>query len=199
MNPPLARAWFARVSPSSPRSLAPRLPDAPPDTSIPVSPPRLEIDPGLKPPILRTPAQLELPESIRRSVGDRPATVELDLRIDEEGYVSKVRWDGVGDSALAEAARRCAEGMRFFPALKGDRPVAVWCRQRFEVGAALTPVATRLPACGRSRSPRCGRGAARSRSRRRPPGSRAARPCARASGRPSAGARGRGRCRARSS
>jgi hypothetical protein len=134
VNPPPARAWFARVSPSSPRSLAPRLPDAPPDTSIPVSPPRLEIDPGLKPPILRTPAQLELPESIRRSVGDRPATVELDLRIDEEGYVSKVRWDGVGDSALAEAARRCAEGMRFFPALKGDRPVAVWCRQRFEVG-----------------------------------------------------------------
>jgi len=25
--------------------------------------------------------------------------------------------------------------MRFYPALRGGRPVAVWCRQRFEFGA----------------------------------------------------------------
>ena len=53
----------------------------------------------------------------------------------ESGAVTDALWAGGGtDSALVAAARACALGMSFFPALRGGRPVAVWCRERFEIG-----------------------------------------------------------------
>jgi TonB family protein len=61
--------------------------------------------------------------------------VDVDVRVAEDGSVSDARWAGGGDSALAAAAIRCALDMRFFPALQAGRPVAVWCRQRFDFQA----------------------------------------------------------------
>ncbi|HVP14396.1 MAG TPA: energy transducer TonB, partial [Terriglobales bacterium] len=95
------------------------------------SPPALEVDPGLEPPILVVRGVLELPR------GPRPArgVVELQVRVDEKGAVSEVAWTGgSSDTALVGAARRCALGMRFEPAQRGGRPVAVWCEQRFDFG-----------------------------------------------------------------
>ena len=61
--------------------------------------------------------------------------VGLDVRVDEEGAVSHAEWAGGSrDTALVTSAIECALAMRFFPALRAGRPVAVWCRQRFEFG-----------------------------------------------------------------
>jgi hypothetical protein len=49
--------------------------------------------------------------------------------------VSDALWaEGSQDSTVVEAALACARGMRFYPALRSGRPIAVWCRQRFEFG-----------------------------------------------------------------
>jgi hypothetical protein len=131
VEPPAARAWIAEVTPSRLRGDSPPLPAAPPDTALP-EPPPLRIDRTLKPPILRDPATLVLPAGPRAA----NASVELEVRVDEAGGVSAVRWaGGVDDTALVAAAERCARSMRFYPALWGDRPVAVWCRQRFDFRA----------------------------------------------------------------
>jgi TonB family protein len=136
VEPPPARVWLAKVSPArGPAELLPT-PGAPPETLLPEpSPPSLEIDGDLKPPILRERAALVMPPAHLR--GGRSVSVELDVQVDEAGNVASARWaGGAADSALVEAALECATRMRFYPALKAGRPVAVWCRQRFDFGAA---------------------------------------------------------------
>lgn len=132
--PPAARLWVARVRPAPPRGLGPALPDAPADSFIPVGePPALEIDDGLKPPIPRAPAVLIVPDDWRRRQPRSAESVDLEVRVDETGAVSEARWvGGSRDSSLIRAATDCARGMRFYPALRAGRPVAVWCRHRFE-------------------------------------------------------------------
>jgi hypothetical protein len=140
VRPPAARAWLASVTPARLPAPAPALPPAIPDSlpSLDEPPPGLAVNPGLMPPVLRAPGTLALPPGWR---GPR-ASVELDVRVDESGRVSDaLAVRAGGDSAmievgLVEAARRCALGMRFYPALQGGRAVPVWCRQRFDFGGA---------------------------------------------------------------
>jgi len=125
--PAKATVWLAQVSPSRPPALDPALPvpsPAAPENLAP-EPPRLQVDEGLKPPLVRRAAALRVPS--------RSGAVELDVRVTEEGDVSDALWAGGSrDSALVAAAISCALEMRFYPALQGGRPVAVWCRQRFD-------------------------------------------------------------------
>jgi hypothetical protein len=126
---PPPRVWLARVTPERAATSEPALPEALPDSAPPVvdEPPALEVDPGLTPPALRVPGVLDLP------AGRARGSVELEVRVDESGAVSEAAWAaGRSDTALIAAARRCALGMRFYPARRAGRPVAVWCRQRFD-------------------------------------------------------------------
>lgn len=127
---PGAAVWLTQVAPSRAAG-EPALPEAGPaplDSTAP-SPPGLVMDPDLKPPLLRTPGRLTVP------TGSRPAVVELDVRVAEDGLTSDALWAGGSrDSALVAAAIACALEMQFFPALREGRPVAVWCRQRFDFG-----------------------------------------------------------------
>lgn len=131
LPPPPARVWLDRVTLSSPRPPEPPLPAALPDTLVPEpGPPATSAAAELRPPILRTPAQLRVPARAARG-----AAVELEVRVDEHGAVTDAAWSGGNaDSALVRAARECALAMRFFPASRGGTPVAVWCRQSFEFG-----------------------------------------------------------------
>jgi hypothetical protein len=128
-----ASVWLARVSPARPASLP--LPPVEVEietlaTAFP-APPALAVDPGLKPPLPRARTPLAIPA---RAHG----FVELDVRVDERGGVSAALWaGGARDSSLVRAATDCALGMRFYPALREGRPVAVWCRQRFDFGGAV--------------------------------------------------------------
>jgi hypothetical protein len=138
VRPPGARVWLASVAPTRGAMPSPALPEATPDSLPPPdeAPPGLAVDSGLKPPVLRAPGTLALPPGWH---GPR-VSVELDVRVDESGRVSDVFAAVVGsdssglDAGLVEAARRCALGMRFYPALQAGRPVPVWCRQRFDFG-----------------------------------------------------------------
>jgi hypothetical protein len=128
-----ARAWVSSVAPARAPMPSPPLPEAPPDSVLPElpSPPALAIDDNLKPPVLRTPALLRLPASLRKR--DHAASVELDVRVDESGGVSDALWAGGSqDSVLVQSAIECALQMRFYSALLAGQPVAVWCRQRFD-------------------------------------------------------------------
>jgi hypothetical protein len=145
-----ARAWMAGVSrrepararPASgslarPSSLDVPIPEPHSDTlSSEVSPaPSLAMDEDLKPPIPMGSAPLRLPP-LRRGA----AWVELDVRIDENGGVSDALWaDGSADSSIVAATVACALAMRFHPALRHGVPIAVWCRQRFEIGREGVP------------------------------------------------------------
>src|SRR5689334_15333872 len=128
---PQAVVWLARVSPSRSGTLEPPLPvPSPAPIEVNPEPPRLAVDEGLKPPLLRHSGTLRLPP------GERRGSVDLDVRVTEEGEVSDALWAGGNDdSLLVAAAISCALEMRFFPALQAGRPVAVWCRQRFDYGA----------------------------------------------------------------
>jgi TonB family protein len=126
-----AAVWLARVSPTRIEPAAEPSPEAAPDTlaSAPLPPPPLVVDGSLKPPLPRSQTPLAVPPGARGSV-------ELDVRVDEQGEVSEVRWaGGARDPALVRAATECARGMRFFPAERAGQPVPVWCRQRFDFGA----------------------------------------------------------------
>jgi hypothetical protein len=128
--PPHASVWLARVSPMRSGLLPP--PEVAGETlavTMP-APPALAVDEDLKPPLPRTRAPLAVPAHAR-------GFVELDVRVDEEGRVSDALWAGGRDDPdLVRAATDCALGMRFYPALRVGRPVAVWCRQRFDFGGA---------------------------------------------------------------
>jgi outer membrane biosynthesis protein TonB len=140
--PPEARVWLSRVAPAAsgpgasgsnahpgPQGLP--APQAASDTIAPnFDPPPLDIAEDLKPPILRSAPALVIPSHAPR------AEVELDVRVDESGEVSDALWaEGSTDPELVAAATACALGMRFYPALQEGRPIAVWCRQRFDFGA----------------------------------------------------------------
>ena len=135
VEPPRARVWLARVSATKPPAIEPGLPEPAPDSLIPEPEPiGLAIDEDLKPPILRTPGLLRLPTASRPR-GTRTQWVDVDVRVDEAGAVSDaIEVEGSDDTTLVRAAIECALSMRFYPALQAGRPVAVWCRQRFEFG-----------------------------------------------------------------
>lgn len=143
VRPPAARVWVVRVTPARPS-----LPPPPPEPAPEVPPsagdegPALEVAPGLLPPVLRTPVPTCLRQVPALPPGRRAADawVDLEVRVDESGAVGDAAWrGGSGDTALVEAARRCALAMRFHPALRAGEPVAVWCRQRFDFRAAAPP------------------------------------------------------------
>jgi TonB family protein len=136
-----ARAWLARVTPAPPGAFHAPLPEAEPDTLVPevATPPVLEVEPGLMPPLLRDAAALTLPAGLPGARERRFESVLLDVRVSEAGVVTDVlAAGGSTDSALVEAATACAERMRFYPARRGGEPVAVWCRQRFDFGPGGT-------------------------------------------------------------
>jgi hypothetical protein len=135
VRPPVARVWLARVAPARSALIALPPPEAVPESLPPVEDatpaPAAEI--GLMPPVLRAPARLWAPPG----QGAAADWVDLDVRVDETGAVSEAIWmDGSVDTALVAAARSCALSMRFYPALRAGRAVAVWCRQRFDFRAA---------------------------------------------------------------
>ena len=126
-----AAVWLARVAraPAGTLDLPPA--GAEPDSVAPApeAPPALEVDEHLKPPILRERSPLAVPPGARGSV-------ELDVRVDEQGRVTEAQWAGGSAApALVRAATACARAMRFYPAVRAGRPVAVWCRERFDFGA----------------------------------------------------------------
>jgi hypothetical protein len=83
--------------------------------------------PGFKPPLLKT-------RPVLRRAG-RLGVVELDLLVAADGRVARADWAGGSrDTALVRAARECALGMTFYPALRGGRPVMASSRQRFDFG-----------------------------------------------------------------
>jgi len=131
--PPPARVWLRRVTPARAPGALPPLPAAPPESLafLDDPAPAPDVEAGLVPPLLRGAGTLALPPGW----SGPPASVELDVRVDESGRVSDaLRAAGSRDTALVEAARRCALGMRFYPAQRAGRAVAVWCRQRFDLG-----------------------------------------------------------------
>jgi len=88
----------------------------------------LATDDELRPPLPRSAARLRLTASTR-------AFVELDVRVDEQGEVTDaVPSGGDADSVTVRAAIEAALGQLWYPATRAGRPVAVWCRQRYEVG-----------------------------------------------------------------
>jgi TonB family protein len=130
---PAARAavWLTSVSPA--RQDPADLPALSAEDTLalePPPPPALVVDQGLKPPLPRAEAPLAVPPGARGSV-------ELEVRVDEQGAVSDARWAaGSRDPALVRAALECARAMRFFPAERAGQPVPVWCRQRFDFGVS---------------------------------------------------------------
>jgi len=59
-------------------------------------------------------------------------SVVLRFVVTEVGDVGAIRVDGQeGDPRFVELAREAVQGWRFMPGRRGNRPVAVWCRQRF--------------------------------------------------------------------
>ena len=126
------RLTLQRISPSR-AALELALPNADPALP-PVSDPDassregLAIDDELRPPIARGASALTLKAA-------RRGWVELDVRVDEQGEVSDAMVvEAMADSATQAAAVEAAYAVRFHPATQRGRPVAVWCRQRFEVG-----------------------------------------------------------------
>jgi hypothetical protein len=102
-------------------------PDAAPD-SVPA--PEAVPDPALRPPLLKSAPPLAVPARAGA------LEVELEVEVDESGAVREARWAGGSrDPECVRASLECAHAMRFYPALRSGRPVAVWCRQRFEFGA----------------------------------------------------------------
>jgi protein TonB len=127
---PRASVWLERVSESRAAAPEPPLPEPAPDSAIPEAAPRAP-DAALLPPVLLEPAPLLVPPAGRKARGSE--SVEIEVQVSERGEVTVARYaGGDADSARVAAAIACARGMRFLPARRGERAVAVWCRQRFE-------------------------------------------------------------------
>jgi hypothetical protein len=126
---PAARLELLRISPE--REPVPM----PPPEAAPAEPPpaaaageALPNDDRLRPPVPRGGTSLRL-------AGTRGGWVELDVRVDETGAVSDAELAAAGaDSALVSAAIAAARATRWYPARRAGHAVAVWSRQRFEVG-----------------------------------------------------------------
>lgn len=129
LAPPEARLTLVRIA-AARADVAAALPEPEPS-----APPDREAaafaeagDDELRPPIARGPATVRL-RAPRRS------WLELDVRVDERGEVSDaIAVGGDADSATVRAAIDAALGLRWYPATRRGRAVAVWCRQRFEAG-----------------------------------------------------------------
>lgn len=100
---------------------------APPASGVPATPAVPESAAfELKPPIPRG-----RPQALS---GGRGGRVTLDVRVDEAGEVSDVELvETDADSLTVLAATQAARAQRYFPALLGERHVAVWTRQVFEL------------------------------------------------------------------
>lgn len=126
------RLTLERVSPTR-AELDPALPEGSPMLPPATDPDAmtregLVVDDELRPPIARD-SRVFVLRAARRG------WVELDVRVDEQGEVSDaVVVQAEADSATQAAALEAAYAVRFHPAVQRGRPVAVWCRQRFEVG-----------------------------------------------------------------
>ena len=125
-----ARMTLVRVAPARAELSVP-LPAV--ESALPephVAPPaagELASDDELRAPIVRSDAPLDRARA-------RRGWLELDVRVDENGEVSDAMFaEGDADSATVEAAIEAALAMRFYPAVRAGRPVAVWCRQRFDL------------------------------------------------------------------
>ncbi len=104
--------------------VTPALPTAPDSWPPPQGPPPA----GFRPPTLKSRPAL-------RSAAVR-GEVELDLFVDATGRVTRADWAGGSrDTAQVRAARECALGMVFYPALREGRPVPAASRQRFRFDA----------------------------------------------------------------
>ncbi|MFN8587859.1 MAG: TonB family protein [Candidatus Eisenbacteria bacterium] len=128
---PPARVAFVRVSP---RREGLHVPSPAPEAAAPE--PHAEVpaiaaltaDDELRAPILRDTVRVDRARA-------RRGWVELDVRVDEDGAVSDAMFaEGAADSAAVEAAIEAALAMKYWPAVRSGRAVAVWCRQRFEFG-----------------------------------------------------------------
>lgn len=130
---PVAHVTLVRIAPTraeigaalpEPEPAAPAAGEAAPERSTESPAP----DDDLRPPLPKSAATLRLHAL-------RPGFVELDVRVDEEGDVTDaIPTGGDADSASVFAATEAALGQRWYPATRRGRPVAVWCRQRYEVG-----------------------------------------------------------------
>lgn len=96
------------------------VPEAAPSASAP------ELAAPFTPPVLRQPCSPGvLP-------GGRHATVELELRVNEDGIVDQFRYaSGSADTVVIRAALDCVRVLRFDPARRGGQPVPAWCRRTF--------------------------------------------------------------------
>lgn len=100
---------------------------AEPPTPAPPASDALPTDDALHAPVPIAPAQLHL-----ANVG--AGVVDVDLHVDETGEVGEVRVAfSSGAAALVPAAIDAASAMRFHPATRRGKSVAVWCRQRFVI------------------------------------------------------------------
>lgn len=128
-----ARVWLTRVARAPSAAAEAPLPDAAPDSALPEADAApLEAGEALTPPVLIGRGTLVPPAQAAALRG--PTTVELEVRVGESGRVLEAAWtSGNSDTAWVAAAIRCAVGMRFVPARLHGRPVAVWCRERFDL------------------------------------------------------------------
>jgi hypothetical protein len=129
-RPRAPRDPLSAVAPAPPPEEALPPPEAGPDSVPPGAPSAAAADPMFRPPILRGAPVLIQPR------GSAHVSIDLDLRVDADGHVREVREvEGASDTAALSAARACALGMRFYPALRAGQPVTAWSRRRFEFGA----------------------------------------------------------------
>ena len=63
---------------------------------------------------------------IASEYGDLEGTVRVQVRVNEDGIVTRVRDIRGADRALADAVRRVTKEMRFWPALDGERRKGAW-------------------------------------------------------------------------
>lgn len=127
--PPRASLTLTHVA-GSRAALQAALPEpVPAEPPVPAPPPDEEVpaDDALHAPVPLAPARLHL-------AGAGAGVVDIDMHVDESGEVGEVRVAfSVGAAALVSAAIDAASEMRFRPATRRGKPVAVWCRQRFAI------------------------------------------------------------------
>ena len=104
--------------------------DLPPPPAEASEPPPSEAA-SSEPAVLKPPIARGLP---RLPSGGRGGRVTLDVRVDEHGEVTDVELvESDADSLTVVAAKTAARELRYHPALLGERSVAVWCRQVYDV------------------------------------------------------------------
>ena len=142
LSPPGAGQWRVERVAEAQTALVPEVPITELDSLVPMPPPAEPAPPPESEASvsLRDPLRLKPPIPRGAPVlphGGRGGRVVLDVRVDEDGLVTDVQpAEGDADAATRAAAVRAAFASRWYPALLGDRRVAVWTRQVFEVTRA---------------------------------------------------------------